>query len=235
MPAEIKSKSNELIPPNIRVMILPVFYITILVVVFMVSFRTGYDQITKQRRDIKAAQILEKTLQEKESELKQYVGKLDKYIMPISIALPDYNPALLVINNFKNITEGKPIAFENLQISGGASVTSQTTQAILGVNYEIVGLFDDTLSFLNDVKRMSPIINFSTIELKMSNDISTIEITSSAYYSPYPEKLPPVSEPIEKISDKDIEKLDEILTFRTPNFFEMKVQSPGDRIDPFNL
>ena len=60
------TKTSKIVPPNVKVMFLPVIYIIILLVVSIFAVRTGVDRIRKQNKELKAVQKVENTLMEKE-------------------------------------------------------------------------------------------------------------------------------------------------------------------------
>ena len=227
------SKSKSFIPPNVRVMFVPIIYIVILVVISVFAVRTGMDKIARQRRELKAAEKMEMALEEKAVELTSNVGVLIPLVTPATMALPDTNPSLIVISNFKSLIENKDIELEDFRVSGGGG--GDVELGTLNIPFSLKGDFIETLAFLKDTKNVAPIIVIDRLSVSVKEDTAQIDASAKSYWASYPEKLPPVTQPIDKITSEEMALLQELTTKRPPAFFELDPMIPSYRSNPFSL
>ena len=71
------------------------------------------------------------------------------------------------------------------------------------------------------------------IEVRITDESAEIDTNARSYFSAYPEKLPSITEPIDKITSEEYEILNELLLKQTPAFFELTPSGPVSRPNPF--
>jgi hypothetical protein len=228
-----KKKTSKIVPPNVKVMFLPMIYIIILLVVSIFAVRTGLDRIGKQRRELKAVQKVENTLMEKEAELRSSVSVNPPLVTPATMALPDTNPALMVISNMKALTATRAVSIQDMRFSSGASGDAELNG--LRVTFTINGEFDEAVNFMTDVKTYIPILRFDSILVDIKDEFVSFDTSGQSYWASYPEKLPPITEPIDKITQEEYAVLNELTQKQTPAFFELTPTGPAVRSDPFSF
>lgn len=227
-----KTTASKIVPPNIKVLFLPVLFIAILLVLSVFAVRTGIDKINQQRRELKVTQKAENTLMEKESELRSSASKNPSLVTPATMALPDSNPALMVISNMKTLSASKNVIIEDLRVSGGGSSDKSETSR-LGITFSVSGEFVEALSFMKETKNYLPIIRTQRLTIKVNGDIANIDAIASSSSSAYPDKLPLMTEPIDKITYEEYEILNELVQKQPPVFFELNPTGPVSRPNPF--
>src|SRR3990167_9738605 len=108
------SSSFSNIPPNVRVIMIPLTSLIILVILSTFVFKDLYSRISLERIKLERVRKDGIVLQQKQvflQEVKEQVLSLSDSTL---LALPDTNSALLEISQLKNIAEGNAVALENL-------------------------------------------------------------------------------------------------------------------------
>ena len=228
-----KTKTSKIVPPNVKVMFLPIVYIVILLVVSVFAVRIGIDRIGKQRKELKTVQKVENTLLEKEAELRNRASINLPLVTPAMMALPNSNPALMVISNMKALAASHGVSVNDLRVSGGSSGGVDVGR--LSITFAVSGSFVEVLNFMKETKSYLPLMRTGRMEVRINNEITEIDTSARAYFSAYPDKLPPIMEPIDKITDEEYQILNELTQKQTPIFFELEPTGPVSRPNPFSF
>jgi hypothetical protein len=230
--AAIKIKTKSFISPNISMLAVPILYLIILIVVSVFSIKTGYGQIIKQRADISNAKKIESVLNEKLITLQDAQGFIAKYVDPVSFAMPDKNPSLLILSQMKQIIQQRPISLTDLNLSKGSGTASTNTIAL---SFNVVGSVNDVLSLYQDMTKLAPLMVFDNFDISHDAESIAIETRASSFFSEYPEKLPSITQPISKITTNEISILDEITLLTAPTFSKLNPNGPFTRDNPFAI
>lgn len=228
-----KSKPNQFVPPSVRVMFLPVLYIVILLIVSIFTVRIGIDRIGQQRRELKNVEKVEATLTEKEAELRNSISVNPPLVTPASMALPDSNPALMVISNYKSLVADSAVIIEDFSVSGLASTQKELEN--IRVSFTLSGNILEVLSLLKQTQNQLPIMAVQQMEISVDEEIANVEVSGKSYFSAYPSKLQPITDPIDKITAEEYQLLVELNQKQTPTFFELSPSAPTFRPSPFSL
>jgi len=231
--AGIKITKKSPISPNITMLLVPIIYLTIVIVVAVFSIRTGYEQIKKQRSEIASAKQIESVLTEKLNTLQDAQGFIAKYVDPASSALPDKNPSLLIISQMKQITAERPVVVTEFNLGRGAG--ADTSTSTITVNFSAAGNVNDVLSLHQDITKLAPLITFKAFDIIYESENVSIETLAHSYFAEYPEKLPSITQPISKITTGEILLLDEVTLLTAPTFSKLNPNGPFTRENPFSI
>jgi hypothetical protein len=122
---------------------------------------------------------------------------------------------------------------DDLRVSGGAS--GSTEVSILTISYNIGGSVDETLNFMRETKNYLPLMKAERIEFRITDESAEIDTNARSNFSAYPEKLPSITEPIDKITEAEYQILNELTLKQTPAFFELQPTNPVSRPNPFSF
>lgn len=228
-----KNKTSKIVPPNVKVMFLPTIYIIILLVVSVFAVKTGVDRINKQNKELKKVRMVENTLMEKEAELRSSSSVNPPLVTPATMALPDSNPALMIISNMKTLAALHAVSVNDLKVSGGASATAKVGG--ISIIFAVNGPVEEALNFMKETNNYLPLMRADRLEVRVTDENADISVNARSNYSAYPEKLPPITEPIDKITQEEYAVLNELTQKQTPAFFELTPSGPVNRPDPFSF
>jgi len=228
MPINIGIEKNQSLG-KISVLVIYFFWFFLLVLISYFVGKAGYSKIQSQRSAVVSARKTENVLVEKESELKSST-KIYTYVKQVSIALPDKNPALVLISQIRNLSSLNVSTLEDLRIGGmaGTEVVSK-----VNISFSLNGRYPDLMSFLKDTKTLSPLLTIQKVDFSNLEDVALVDVILNSYWSPYPEKLPPITEPILKFTTEDLNILGQVSGNTTPVFSTLTPLAPFPRENPF--
>lgn len=229
---DIKLSKKSSVSPNITTLALPIIYLVVLIFVAVISLKTGFTQITKQRRSLAAAKQSESVLNEKYSTLQDAQGFISQYVDPASNALPDGNPSLYLVSQLKQMTGVSPVVVLDLNLGKG---TVAGDLSAVSVNFNIAGSVNDVISFYQELSKLAPMIIFNAFDISGDSASVSVETRAESYYSDYPDQLPPITQPISKISSSEMQILEEISTLTPPTFTKLDPSGPFTRENPFAI
>ena len=214
---------------KIAYLLVPVIWLVVLVTVSYFVGNTGYAKIKSQRQAVVSAKKTENIMVEKEAEIKNS-KQYSLYVQPVSLALPDKNPTLILISVLRNMATSATIAMNNLRLSAGAEVSGAKQ---VNITFSAAGSYTNIMSLLKSSKTAAPLLTLQKVEFSILGDSMTGDFTFSSFYSAYPEKLPSVTEPISKLSAQNIETLKAVSNFTPPVFTKIPPAGPYERANPF--
>lgn len=196
--------------------------VIVIVVVFVVAFFGGSElvgRISAMQTDISALEKLQTTLENRLSTLQVYDSQLLDESNVASVALPSGNPSVLVVAQLRSLAKDNSIAIGNLRLDSIEDLATETQTQLKKVNigFELTGEGDRVLEFIDALAKISPLVNLESINVVMRSGIGLNgEIRLSAFYAPFPDKLPALDEPVSDLSQADESTLDFISNLRSP-------------------
>ena len=216
-------------PTSSIVLLIPIAYLIILFTISYFVIKTGYSKIKSQRALIANAKKMEAVLLEKESSLKAISSEISQYVSPVSIALPDKNPALFLISQIKGLSDQSSTSMTDFKIGGG----SAGTEPKIRLSYKLTGPYSNIISFFKASETIAPIVSLQKLEMSILNDIANVDVSMDSYWSEYPEKIPSLTDPISKLSSSNYEALDKVIGLTPPFFTSLSPTGPTLRQNPF--
>ena len=212
-------------------MAFPFIYTIILLFLYFILVRAGFDKLSEQRNVIRAAEKTENILKEKEALLKNLQPTLPSYVTTTTLAFPEKNPALIVISQLKRFAGENAIFLEDLRIGGERPSAGKS---ILSVSFTLTGTFEQVLSFLKQVKTSAPLVYLNGLELsKLGDEGVSMDVKASFSWAAYPEKISSLEEPLVKLSQEELDTLSLLAKLEKSVFGSLSPQSPSGRINPF--
>lgn len=133
----------------------------------------------------------------------------------IATVLPAENSVLLVTSQVRNAAVISRVTLKNL------STNSLTKEDAPGEGSTQVGVIVEgetasVMDFLASLTKLAPLIVMDTVNF-ITNPTSTIaQISLLSYWSPFPNQLPPITEPITALTEEETSLLTRLSEFSTP-------------------
>jgi Tfp pilus assembly protein PilO len=232
--AKEEKKKKGFLPPNVQVLLLPIIYIVILVSISYFAIKTGYDKITSQRRSISSAKQVEKVLGEKESVLQEAQAETTDFVNAAAIALPERNPSLAVISQIKSLIGTEGVALSDLKL-GSSIGTDVTGASSVNISFSISGDAIQVFDFVRSTATVAPILRIESADISFVESQANLDARARSYWAPFPEKLPSITEPINKLTDAEYKILRDLSGLNPPQFTELSPTGTTGRTNPFGL
>ena len=211
------SSSFSNIPPNVRVIMIPLASLIILVILSTFVFKDLYSRISLERLKLERVRKDGTVLQQKQvflQEVKEQVLSLSDSTL---LALPDTNSALLEISQLKNIAEENAVALENLGVGGGDAAKGDISNVI--ITFDVLGKFDDVLNFLVEIQNTAPLARLENVKMAQAGDSTLVRAGLKVFWAELPTTIPAINEPVVQLASDEQEILNVLLQLAPPPFF----------------
>lgn len=212
---------------NLLSSILPLL---ISIVLFFVVLKFGVGRVMELRGEIAQANINKNILTQKLNTLQSFGTNLSATTEASSLALPDKNPALIVLSQLKILAVQNLVSIAGIKT--GSSITPNMDISSANISFDAVGPPAAIFSFLNGVHKIAPITIISGVRMSQTGQIATASITVSSFWSPLPTQIPAVDEPINTLTPDEQSILGSVSTLISPQFAGLQ-PAQGGRANPF--
>lgn len=176
-------------------------------------------------------------LQDRANTLQETNSKFDdSTTQKLALALPSENTALYVAAQIRDQASQKEVETESILIDATVGNTIGSTSQI-NVNFNLKGSYENVVSFLDGIILSLPVVNFDSLELSQNNDQVEGNVRLLAYAAPYPENLPPITNPLTGVTPSEQQIIDELNEFQKPTVSHsndvVPLENPG-RQNPFS-
>lgn len=225
---KIKIKS---IDPNITFASFPVVLSLLLSIVLIFVLNTGIKNISNLFSERSALQKSNIALQDKERILSNLKASYLTQSSAILTALPSENSVLLALSQLKTAAQENELAFK----FQNANIESEGKISGVEINAQVTGSYEDIFNYVKTIEKQSPIIKYSLMQYIFGEDLVTLAIRMTTFYSSLPDEIPPLTQPINQLTEVQKQKLNELAGFSQPTFSNLTPEDYTDeRIDPFN-
>lgn len=207
---------------NLKPLYLPGSILLTIILLFIISFKLFSDRVGAQQAElsqIKGQQII---LSQKLSAL-QSIGGVANNVQNISLALPGDNPSFIEVSQIKRYAQILGLILNSIQIGQETTDAGGTFHA--SVNFDVEGNPASTLNLIDKLKNAAPITIGNNVNIKQKGGTTLSTFTISVYWSPLPEKLPALTEPVLELSGSDTEMLTKIASLDLP-ILGTQIQTP---------
>ena len=228
--------NSKFIPPNTKTILIPLVALIIIVVLNYIVITEGVSRLSSQNKLINSNSDNEQILAEKEQELSVSTGTLSPYVRYARVALPERNPALLVITQIRKLAESNQVELDNLAINIGTGLPSEQLTKV-GVTIEISGNHADVTNFIKETEKLAPLATVRVIDIKVTGEFAqaNADMALDVYWAAFPSSLPAITSPIEKITQEDRSILSRLSELSQPEFSELDPNTPSARDNPFRF
>ncbi len=220
--------------PNIRTIVVPLAIFLVEIVFFIFGSRFVWSKISQLRNEILTERRNEQILKDKVALLKNSQAVVSGAATNLAVALPAKNSSLLVISQIKNLVGQLGLVMTDLKV--GPEVLGQKGGLSRAeVKFELEGPGDAISSFLNQITETSPITSMQVVRINETLGSTRVTVTLSAFWTAFPEKLPPVDQALQSLTAEEKTMISEVNTLKLPVFVEVTPSTPGVRPNPFSL
>lgn len=103
----------------------------------------------------------------------------------------------------------------------------------ISVTFDLQGPLPQILDFVNLIKAISPNVWIDKTELNFVGENLQATINTTSYWSPFPTKIPPLTEPITALGSAEKEILSKVSSFSRPSFVSLTPEVPRENLNPF--
>jgi hypothetical protein len=210
--------------------LLPFVYLAILVVLFTILFKVGLGKYFDQQKLLKESRKQENIFGQKISYLSENQSVIKENTGLVSVALPEKNPALLLISKVKSFQGELPLLISNIKVTAPSKIAEQYS---LGITFNAEGDLGGITDLVDKLLNILPItlVNKVTISGGGSSYLADVKITT--FYENLPKKIPSVNDPIKLMSKESMDLLTKLQTMERPDTSIISPQSPAARTNPF--
>jgi len=232
------------LPPNLRVLVVPVAAVAILIVLSFFVMREAINRINLTRLRLERTRKDAEVLQLKQLFLQEVTDQAQVQSEAATLALPERNSALLAMAQLRNLAEKNIVSLEN--VTAGGEEKSKGDVATVVISFDAIGRQERVLEFLSSIQGSAPLARLENVKMTQQTQDSTIVTASlKAYWAPFPEQIPALTEPIQQLTVEEQEILAQLLTLTPPPFFatsqvpttpspaETQPRAPTQRANPF--
>ena len=222
---------KKILPPAIQVFVVPIVLLVVLGILSGLAIRVGFGRIGQQRQETAVARQNENALSQKEGVLRTNQGTIPTYVNTVAASLPEKNPALSMTSQLRNLALSNGISLENIKI--GSSVPSGGLSEV-DITFGLEGTPPQVIAYLNSIKNLAPVSTVEKAKINQSALGTRVDVTVRVYYSPFPEKLPSLTEPVRELTEDERNVLNRLSALSLPAFSDLQPQPAGARENPFN-
>jgi len=219
--------------PSLKVIAIPLAIFLVVIILFVFGSRFIWGKISQLRSEITVEKRNEQILQEKVSLLTNSQAVVSGAATNLVVALPEKNSSLSVISQIKSLAGQLSLVMADLKV--GPEVLGQKAGLSRAeVKFELEGPESAAASFLNQISQTSPITHMQTVRINESLGLTRVTVTLSAFWTAFPEKLPPVNQALPPLTGEEEAMISEINALKPPAFVEVTPSAPVVRPNPFS-
>lgn len=216
---------------NTRSFLFPLGAFLLLSVLFFLCLKQGFAKVSEINRKISDVEKKVAILTQKENLLYQLTTGVSSQTNLASVVLPNYNPALLVINQIRNQALINGLMVENIKV--GAMGKEKGDIFRVEISFETEGPLVSLISLAKALKQIAPLSAIEAIDLKIGGQIALAKIKIKSYWSDFPVKMPSVSDQVADLTEAENELLGNLAKLTLPSFSSLIPVLPAQRDNPF--
>lgn len=228
----MKKTLTEIVSPNIKALVVPIVILLVLIGLSVISYKIASSKLTAQREELATAKEVEKVLVSKEAVLSQVQGEVSVYAETVALAVPSQNPAIAMISQLKNLALNKSVTLSS--IKGGSESNTPGSLLSSDITLAIEGPGSVIIDYLKAVSTLAPLSTLDRVKINQSTGSARSEALVRTYFSPFPTKLPALTEPIKELTAEEKELLTKLSQLIAPSFINLTPQTPVVRESPFD-
>ena len=219
---------------NIQIILLPLLSLMALLLLFVFSVRTGISKIQVLQSNINSQKGVENTLRQKEELLKSVEESVSDQTATVNSALPGKNPVLLTMYQVRSLGLDGLVQLSGSKV--GTTGTKESSLDAIGMTFNIQGQIEDVLKSINKLKLITPLTVIDKVEFQIDGYNASADVSISSYWSPLPEKIPSLTQPVSDITQEEKDILSSLLSLTQPPFGDgLLPQEPAERDNPFGF
>jgi hypothetical protein len=217
-------------------LIKPLLFFGFIMILLVFSVSLVYSNTQRLFTKIEAAKADRFLLEERLAVLRDTEPDLGTNIAQTAVGvLPSENPSLLVISQIRKLATENSVTLDNVTLN--ARQIEGEEYPSVEINFKAKGAYSGVSKLIESLANYAPLMNLS--QLKMSGIQNEIEaqVSVQSFWTPFPTKLPALSEQITGLSNEERSLMDKLTNFKKADVFEvssLKPQETEEREDPFS-
>lgn len=223
---------GSIINPNIKLVAYPGFAIAILTILLFLTISTGFSRIQTQTETLRAAESDVSVLATKVEILREIsagiLGHTDTSIM----AMPEKNSGLWTLWQIKSLAQTHEVEISSI---GFGSQAGQSGLGGVSITFDARGNINSIINYLKDVETLAPVMILDVVGLSSDGGEFIASTAVATHWASLPTKLPPLTQPITRLSQSEEDLLNRLGRLNRPEFTTLfPTEEPSGRDDPFN-
>lgn len=193
------------------------------------------------RSDLQTERKERMVLQERVDELRAFEPKIANISeQKIILALPPSDPLLVAVSQIRKLAQEQNLFLSDLSVQDqDTNLGSNEDLKSIYVNFAIQGTQEPMLEFFEKLLYSVPLMDFVTLSVERVNDSLEAQVSARAFWAPYPTSLPLITDPIQPLTESEIETIDKLNNFTDLDFeisSQLVAQEPVEKqISPFSV
>ncbi len=224
--------------PSLRLLSMPLIIIGFAVLLAYILISSAIPKTKAELNKIKEAKIRLSILEQRIAVLKEFrAGVIADKTDTVYTVFPDKNPASINLSQIKSLASEDEIIIKSVKFELESNFDSAIKES--NVTYELEAKDLSTLvRFLLKLDSIAPITRIHNLEVLNSGlEESKVnaKLIESVYWSALPTGLPPLTEPINQLTNEEIVLINKIYSFRLPQYSILQPEIQAEeRLNPFN-
>lgn len=216
--------------------IAPSLMIFLVIIFSSVGISRFMGEMSEVRREISLLEKRNKVLETRLSVLQKASSEVAVFSEDVVMALPPASSALTAMSQLRSEASELGLILDNVLLSEGGLYGDDINS--IEISFDLVGSYEEVSAFIINISNKKPIMNLGvlTMDSKSGDDVVKATVSYNSYWSPFPESLPPIDEPIVGLTDEEKVLLNKLSKFEDPDVVTIPSPTePGVRDNPFSL
>jgi Tfp pilus assembly protein PilO len=223
---------NRIIKSEIVYLLKPLSFVVLIIAMFIALFRIGTSQITLLRNNLDELKAENAKLNTKYNILSSVTRNKTEDSQLYTIAVPNQSSSLFAFSQIKKIAVEKNMLISNLRSSSSSELEGNISAS--SISFSIDGTYEESFEFLKAISKTMPIMNITKIEFSQTADLLNTNVTLNVYSAPLPKVIPSLTSAVTALTPAENELINELSTYRAPEFVQLIPQENEVKDEPFN-
>lgn len=218
-------------PFSLKIAVKPLLILVLLISVSVIGLSKAFYKIGSLKEGLSDARKSENVLKSKLDILSGNVASVATDANHAASFLPGENPALLVLYQLRSNIVKSELFPSKLNV--GPEVKDPGGFMTVSISFDVEGPLQKVLDFVNSIRSTAPNVWIEKTEIDFTGDILQASIDTKSYWSPFPTKIPALTEPITSLDDSEKEIIRNVSGFSLPPFVTLTPEAPRENLTPF--
>lgn len=194
---------QKFIKTDFQILSLPIGILLGIILLFIVSGKIVYDNISRLNSELTQNQQTEAALNLKLTSLQKITPQISDQSQTVTRALPPVNSSLDAVQAIQIQSLENSLALSNLRsesVANDASTNVNSTE----IDFDAEGEYEKIANFIIQLKNSVPINRFDSLNIKNLNangaNIYHLTVALFSYWSPLPSNIPAIDQPIVQLT-----------------------------------
>lgn len=220
---------------QIKPFLTPLVSLVIAILLGIVIFMFMLNRINPINAQIGDLNSQQQDLEAKLTSLQKLFNSVNTQSQLTTIALPSTNIAGVVLAELKTSAVENNLVLTNVNVSSTEATDSDLDYSTIELKAN--GGYTDIEAFIKSIQQLLPLVNISAFKIDNSAEGGLVaSLSLYTYWSEYPQTLPSVNQPINNLTDDEVNLINKLSDFTKPALGQLVPESTNSgRINPFSL